>query len=54
MSRSVHITRKNFRGLTKSEIKEQAIDPTSELKQWAKKAAIKKTVNKQRKMKNDN
>jgi hypothetical protein len=51
MSRSVHITKKNFKGLTKSEIKEQAIDPTSELKQWAKKSTIKKTVKQQRKMK---
>jgi hypothetical protein len=54
MSRSIHITRKNFKGLTKSELDEQANDPTSELKQWSEKSTIKKTVKQQRKKKNDN
>ena len=52
MSRSIHITKKNFRGLTKKEIEEQAIDPSSELQQWSKKSSIKETVKKIRKQKN--
>lgn len=51
MSRSIHITRKNFKGITKSELEEQAKDAGSELKQWSKKSAIKKTVKQQRKRK---
>ena len=35
MSRSVHLTGKDFRGLTKKEIDEQASDPNY-LKKWAK------------------
>ena len=49
MSRSIHITSKNFRGLTKSEIDEQYIDPTSELSQWSDKLHIKKSTVKDRK-----
>jgi len=49
MSRSIHITSKNFRGLTNSEIDEQYVDPTSELNQWADKLHIKKTRVKSRK-----
>lgn len=51
MSRSIHITRKNFKGLTKSEIDEQANDPNSELRQWGKKSNIKVTIKKERKNK---
>jgi len=54
MSRSIHITRKNFKGLTKSELDEQANDTTSELKLWSRKSTIKKTVKQNRKKKNDN
>jgi hypothetical protein len=32
MSKSIHITIKNFRGLTKEEINEQVSDPKSEIK----------------------
>lgn len=46
MSRSIHITIKNFRALTKKEIDEQAIDPSSELAQWAKKKGIKRVAKK--------
>jgi hypothetical protein len=49
MSRSIHITSKNFRGLTKREVDEQYFDPNSELNQWAEKLHIKKSVVKSRK-----
>ena len=49
MSRSIHITRKNFRGLTVKELDEQVNDPTSELKQWSVKSTIKQEVKKKRK-----
>ena len=51
MSRSIHITKKNFKGLTKSELDEQAEDPNSELRQWARKSLLKKEVTKKRKNK---
>jgi hypothetical protein len=54
MSRSIHITRKNFKGLTVKELDEQANDPTSELKQWSVKSTIKKEVKKTRKKSKDN
>jgi hypothetical protein len=49
MSRSIHITIKNFKGLTKKEVKEQSEDPTSDLKQWSQKSIIKADVKKARK-----
>lgn len=49
MSRSIHITRKNFKGLTKSELDEQAEDPNSELSEWARKSMLKKEITKKRK-----
>jgi len=48
MSKSIHITKKNFKGLTKKELDEQAEDPNSELRQWARKSTIKKEVKKNR------
>jgi hypothetical protein len=51
MSRSIHVTRKNFKGLSKSEINEQADDPTSDLNQWSKKKKIKEEVKAKRKNK---
>ena len=54
MSRSIHITRKNFKGLTDKELDEQANDPTSELKQWSVKSTMKKEVKKIRKKSKDN
>jgi len=53
MSRSIHITSRNFKGLTKTEIDEQFIDPTSELSQWGDKLHIKKTTIKNRKQQKD-
>jgi len=49
MSRSIHITKKNFKGLSKKELNEQAEDPNSELRQWARKSLLKKDVKKNRK-----
>ena len=49
MSKSIHITKKNFSGLTKSELDEQAADPNSELREWAKKSLIKEDVKRERK-----
>ena len=51
MSKSIHITKKNFKGLTKSELDEQSEDPNSELRQWARKSLLKKEVVKKRKNK---
>ena len=50
MSKSIHITIKNFRGLTKAQLDEQFADPNSDLKQWSKKSAIKKEIKKKRKI----
>jgi hypothetical protein len=54
MSKSIHVTIKNFRGLTKSQIDEQSIDPNSDLKQWGKKSAIKKETISKRRIKKQN
>ena len=51
MSKSIHITKKNFKGLTKAELDEQAQDSNSELTEWARKSAIKKEVVNKRKNK---
>ena len=51
MSRSVHITKKNFKGLTNKELDAQAVDPTSELRQWVRKSLLKEDVKKSRKQK---
>ena len=45
MSKSIHITKKNFKGLTKTELDEQAEDPNSELRQWSRKSLLKKVYN---------
>ncbi len=49
MSRSIHTTTKNIRGLTKKEIIEQYNDPYSDLSVLAEKSAIKNKVKKSRK-----
>ena len=51
MSKSIHITKKNFKGLTKTELDKQAEDPNSELRQWSRKSLLKKEVIKERKNK---
>lgn len=48
MSKSIHITKNNFKGLSKVELNEQAQDPRSQLNEWAKKRSIKKDVIKNR------
>ena len=42
MSRSIHVTKRNFNGQTAKEFDEKANNPTSELKQWSVKSTIKK------------
>ena len=49
MSKSIHITMKDFKGLTKNEIDEQFSDPNSDLAAYAQKKIIKKNVLKERK-----
>lgn len=51
MSRSIHTTRKDLKGLTKKELEEQFNDPNSDLAALAKKSSLKKKVLKQRKKK---
>lgn len=54
MSRSIHTTYKDLKGLTKKEVEEQYNDPNSDLAELAKKSSIKKKVLKGRKQKNLN
>ena len=49
MSRSIHTTYKNVKGLTKNELGEQYNDPDSDLTQLAKKLGMKNQVRKIRK-----
>jgi len=49
ISRSIHVTRRNFKGLTKTEIDAQSNDTHSDLMQWTKKKEIKKSQKKRRK-----
>ena len=49
MSKSIHVTIKNFKGLTKTQLEEQFVDPDSDLAQWSKKSSIKKEIKKNRK-----
>lgn len=49
MSRSIHLTYKNIKQLSKKDIDEEAKDPDSLFSQWAKKLSIKDTVSRQRK-----
>jgi hypothetical protein len=48
MSKSIHVTSKNFKGMSKLEIDEQATDPDSDLNQWGKKSAIKQKIKQER------
>jgi hypothetical protein len=51
MSKSIHKTIKDFKGLTKAEIDKQASDPNSDLNKWREKSKIKKGVKTDRKKK---
>jgi hypothetical protein len=50
MSRSIHTTYKDVKGLTKKELIEQYNDSDSDLTKLAKKSALKKEVKKNRKL----
>lgn len=54
MSRSIHKTFKDVRGLTKNELNEQYNDPDSDLAVLASKISIKKEVKKNRKQNKEN
>lgn len=54
MSRSIHKTFKDVRGLTKNQLNEQYNDPDSDLAVLASKISIKKQVKKNRKQNNEN
>ena len=54
MSKSIHTTYKDLKGLTKGELEEQINDPNSILATLAKKSTLKKKVVKERKRKNNN
>lgn len=49
MSRSIHITKRNFKGLSQKEINEQYRDVDSDLNMWYLKSIIKKAKKKARK-----
>jgi len=51
MSRSIHTTYKDVKGLTKKGLEEQYKDPNSDLAELAKKSSIKKKILKERKQK---
>lgn len=48
MSRSIHTTYKDIKGLTKAELDEQSSDANSNLTILAKKSSLKKEVSKKR------
>lgn len=54
MSRSIHKTFKDVRGLTKNQLNEQYNDPDSDLAVLASKISIKKQVKKNRKQNKEN
>ena len=54
MSRSIHTTYKDLKGVTKSELEDMANDSDSPLNDLAEKRAIKKKVKKERKLKKTN
>jgi hypothetical protein len=51
MSRSIHVTYKNVKGLSKKELDDQSADPNSDLRQLGLKSELKKSVKKGRKEK---
>ena len=52
MSRSFHVTRKNFKGCSKKEIGEMIEDEFSEFSEWVYKKHVKKSAIEKRKFKN--
>ena len=51
MSKSIHITIKDFRGLKKEEIDKQVCEPSSDLNKWSEKSKIEKEIKLERKRK---
>jgi hypothetical protein len=54
MSRSIHVTYKDIKHLSKKAIDEEAKDPDSLFRQWSRKLAIKDSVPRQRKQNSKN
>jgi hypothetical protein len=54
MSRSIHTTYKDLKGVIKSELEDMAYDSDSPLSDLAEKRAIKKRVKKERELKKTN
>ncbi len=54
MSRSIHVTYKDIKHLSKKAIDEAAKDPDSLFRQWSRKLAIKDSVSRQRKQNSNN
>ena len=54
MSRSIHVTYKDIKHLSKKAIDEEAKDPDSLFRQWSRKLAIKDSVPRQRKQNSNN
>ena len=52
MSRSIHTTKKDVKGLTMKQADEQLTDPDSDLRVLARKSLLKESVKKIRKIKN--
>ena len=46
MSRSIHTTSKDVKGLTKKEVEEQLADPNSDLRVLARKSLLKEEIKK--------
>ena len=50
MSKSIHKTSKDVKGLTKKEVDEQLADPNSDLRILARKSLLKEEIKKNRKI----
>jgi hypothetical protein len=53
MSRSIHVTYKDIKHLSKKALDEEAKDPDSSFRQWTKKLSIKDSVPRKRKQNKD-
>jgi len=54
MSRSIHVTYKDIKHLSKKGIDEEDKDPDSIFSQWSRKLAIKDSIPRQRKLNSNN
>ncbi len=48
MSRSIHVTHKNVKGLSKKELDEQSADPDSDLRLLGRKSELKERIKRSR------